>query len=67
MMLALAAVREKSKEVARIQLEDLVAEFPETRCFLVNSPTSISPRRGSSPEGVNREACLWDRITPLSE
>ncbi len=33
MMLALAAVREKNKEVARIQLEDLVAEFPENPLF----------------------------------
>ena len=32
-MLALAAVREKKPEVARTQLTELVAEFPENQLF----------------------------------
>jgi predicted Zn-dependent protease len=32
-MLALAALREKKTEVARIQLTELVAEFPENPLF----------------------------------
>ncbi len=46
-MLALAALRESNKEVARIQLEELVAEFPQNQLFLVNWPSSmfLPPRK----------------------
>lgn len=48
-MLALAALREKKPEVARIQLKELVAEFPENTLFadelakLGIPPDSASP------------------------
>ena len=48
-MLALAALREKKPEVARVQLKELVAEFPENPLFanelakLDIRPDSASP------------------------
>lgn len=49
-LLALAALREKKTEVARAQLTDLVAEFPENPLF-VNELTklNVSPTASSSP------------------
>jgi len=50
-MLALAALREKKPEVARIQLSELVAEFPENPLFaselakLTDSPAAVLPPR----------------------
>jgi predicted Zn-dependent protease len=50
-MLALAALREKKTEVARIQLTELVAEFPENQLFAselakldVASAAQLSPK-----------------------
>jgi predicted Zn-dependent protease len=50
-MLALAALREKKPEVARAQLSELVAEFPENPLFAselaklkVSPPAVISPQ-----------------------
>jgi tetratricopeptide (TPR) repeat protein len=50
-MLALAALREKKPEVARVQLNELVAEFPENPLFAselaklkVSSATAIHPQ-----------------------
>jgi hypothetical protein len=45
-MLALAALREKKPEVARIQLEELVAEFPENPLF-----ASENAKLGPPPAG----------------
>jgi len=50
-MLALAALREKKLEVARIQLSELVAEFPGNPFFaselakLMDSPAAVLPPR----------------------
>ena len=50
-MLALAALREKNLEVARMQLSELVAEFPENPLFaselgkLTDSPAAVLPPR----------------------
>jgi predicted Zn-dependent protease len=50
-MLALAALREKKTEVARTQLQELVAEFPENPLFAkelaklnVSAATAIPPK-----------------------
>ncbi len=48
-MLALAALREKKPEVARVQLQELVAEYPENQLFVSElaklnvPPTSVVP------------------------
>ena len=52
-MLALAALREKKPEVARIQLNELVAEFPENPLFSSElTKLRISPAAGSSQESA---------------
>ena len=50
-MLALAALREKKPEVARVQLQELVAEYPENQLFVSElaklnvPPTSVVPSK----------------------
>ncbi len=50
-MLALAALREKKPELARAQLQELVAEFPENQLFVSElaklniSPTAVVPKK----------------------
>ena len=54
-MLALAALREKKADVARTQLKELVAEFPENPLFASELAKLGSPGGGNSP---NREFFL---------
>jgi tetratricopeptide (TPR) repeat protein len=50
-LLALAALREKRPEVARAQLEELVAEFPENPLFANElAMLKISPAQGIPPQ-----------------
>jgi hypothetical protein len=49
-MLALAALREKKPEVARIQLKELVAEFPENPLFVSELAKLGAPAAVSSPQ-----------------
>jgi hypothetical protein len=50
-LLALAALREKKTEVARAQLTDLVAEFPENPLFVSElAKLNVSPAASSSPQ-----------------
>jgi hypothetical protein len=50
-LLALAALREKQTEVARIQLKELVAEFPENPLFASElAKLNVSPAANSSPQ-----------------
>ena len=50
-MLALAALREKKPEVARIQLNELVAEFPENPLFASElAKLKVSPAAAIPPE-----------------
>jgi TolA-binding protein len=50
-LLALAALREKKTEVARAQLTDLVAEFPENPLFVSElAKLNVSPAESRSPQ-----------------
>jgi hypothetical protein len=50
-LLAMAALREKKREVARIQLKELVAEFPENPLFARElTKLNASPGRGHFPQ-----------------
>jgi hypothetical protein len=50
-LLALAALREKKTEVARAQLHDLVAEFPENPLFASElAKLKVSPAANTSPQ-----------------
>jgi predicted Zn-dependent protease len=49
--LALAALREKKTEVARAQLTDLVAEFPENPLFVSElAKLNVSAAESRSPQ-----------------
>jgi hypothetical protein len=64
-MLALAALREKKKEVARIQLADLVAEFPENPFFAGElAKLDVPPAAAIRPERCvcheeGRRSLVW--------
>ena len=50
-LLALAALREKKREVARTQLEELVAEFPENPLFASElAKLNVPPAAAIRPE-----------------
>jgi len=50
-LLALAALREKKTEVARTQLKELVAEFPENPLFASElAKLKVSPAANTSPQ-----------------
>ncbi|HSA93673.1 MAG TPA: hypothetical protein VLE48_11730 [Terriglobales bacterium] len=69
-LLALAALREKKPEVARTQLEELVAEFPDNSLFaselakLKVPPTAAVPPRGPSSAEFLSRAPSGAPITP---
>jgi predicted Zn-dependent protease len=51
-LLAMAALREKQPEVARTQLKELVAEFPENQLFSNElAKIRVSPAATIPPEG----------------
>jgi len=53
-LLALVALREKKTEVARTQLKELVAEFPENPLFASElAKLNVPPGRGHPPRKVN--------------